>query len=78
MVVLIIGALVGTVLGEIISLLFPGGILEKLFSKGIHPGFVPPATLDLKVISLTFGFSLKLNLASILGVIFALYIYRKI
>lgn len=77
-IIIIIGALIGTVIGEIIALLAPGGILERLFSKGVSPGIVPPATLDLKVLTLTLGFSLKLNLASLFGIVIALYIYRRL
>ncbi|MGH7412433.1 MAG: DUF4321 domain-containing protein [Candidatus Methylomirabilis sp.] len=78
LVILILGALIGTVIGEVIATLAPGGVLEKIFSKGINPGLSPPATLDLKVISLSFGFSVKINLSSLLGIGLALLIYRKL
>ena len=55
-----------------------GRTLEKVFSRGVNPGIAPPAVLDLKVVSLTFGLTLKINLASLLGIVLALVIYRKL
>lgn len=74
---LILGALVGALLGEVIRLLFPGGILEQLFARGVSPG-LSPATMDLRVLSVTFGFTVRLNLASLFGIALALFVYRRI
>jgi len=76
-VLLILGALVGALLGEVIRLLFPGGTLEQLFARGVSPG-LSPATMDLRVISVTFGFTLRLNLASLLGIGLALFVYKRL
>ena len=76
-VLLILGALVGALLGEIIRLLFPGGILEQIFARGVSPG-LSPATMDLRVLSVTFGFIVRLNLASVLGIALALLVYRRL
>ena len=78
LVILILGALIGSVIGEVISILVPGGYLEKVFSKGVNPGISPPAVLDLKVLTLTLGLTMKVNLASLLGIVLALFIYRKL
>lgn len=78
LVILILGALIGTVIGEVIATIAPGGTLEKIFSKGIHPGLSPPATLDLKILSISFGFTVKINLSSLLGIGLALLLYRKL
>ena len=78
LVILILGALIGSVIGEVIATLAPGGVLEKVFSKGVNPGITPPAVLDLRVITLTFGLTMKINLASLLGIALALLIYRKL
>lgn len=76
-VLLILGALVGSLLGEVIRLLFPGGTLEQLFARGVSPG-LSPATMDLRVLSITFGFTLRLNLASLLGIALAIFVYRRL
>jgi len=78
LVILILGALIGSVIGEVIGSLAPGGYLEAVFSKGISPGLAPPAVLDLKVLTLTLGLTMKINLASLLGIVLALLIYRKL
>jgi hypothetical protein len=44
----------------------------------VNPGIAPPAVLDLKVITLTLGLTMKINLASLLGIALALLIYRKL
>jgi len=36
----------------------------------------PPVTLDLRVITLTLGFVLRLNLAMVLGIIAAIFVFR--
>ena len=78
LVILILGALIGSVIGEVIATFVPGGLVEKLFAKGVDPGLSPPAVLDLKVITVTFGFTVRINLASLLGIGFALLIYKKL
>ena len=78
LVILILGALIGSVIGEVIGSLAPGGYLEAVFSKGVSPGLAPPAVLDLKVLTLTLGLTMKINLASLLGIVLALLIYRKL
>jgi len=40
-------------------------------------GLTQPVVLDLSIISLTFGVQFKLNIASIIGIAVALFIYRK-
>lgn len=74
---LVVGALLGALLGEAIRIVVPGGILERLFARGVSPG-LSPATLDLRVLSITFGFTIRLNLASLLGIGLALYFYRRL
>ena len=78
LVIRVLGALIGSVIGEVIGTLAPGGYLEKVFSRGVNPGIAPPVVLDLKVITLTFGLTMKINLASLLGIVLALLIYRKL
>ena len=37
--ILILGALVGTVFGEVIGLILPEGVVKQFFLKSIEPGF---------------------------------------
>jgi hypothetical protein len=59
---------VGTVLGEVVGLLLPQDkVIRKVFvnTTDFHLG---PVHIDLVVFSFTFGFSLRVNLMSALGV----------
>jgi hypothetical protein len=69
---LLMGFILGTIFGEVLRPYIP------LLAKGASAG-MPPLTLKLAdTFSLTFGFKIHLNLATILGVIIAFVIYRKV
>ena len=73
---LFLGIVVGTVLGEAIGLILPEGkVLRDVFVNTIeyHAG---PVHLDLVVFSFTFGFSLRANLMSVVG-IFAVLVFLR-
>ena len=76
---ILVGVIVGGVAGELIGLLFgyfmPGSMVEKFFLESFTYTF-PPATLPVVIFSVTFGFTLKVNVISILGIGFATYFYR--
>jgi hypothetical protein len=56
-VALLAGAIVGSVIGEVLSDVAP------ILSRGFSFGLCPPFHLDLNVVSFTFGFNIRLNLA---------------
>ena len=71
----------------ILSGLVVGGLLGQLAANvewlswmgfGQQFGLTDPVTLDLSVIKLTFGMVFKINVASIIGMAIAIFIYRKI
>lgn len=78
-VVLLVGALVGSAVGEVIGLVFgrflPGSMVEKFFLQSFMYEF-PPAKLPLVVCSITFGFTLNVNIISIIGIGIAAYYFR--
>lgn len=68
-ILLIIGGIFGTLLGH-----FLGDYLSFLgFGQTIG---MDPATVDLLVISLTAGFTLNINIATIIGFFLAILIYK--
>ncbi len=71
--ILFMGIVLGSYLGEL-ALTVPA---LKFLAFGKDIGLANPLTLDLGFISLTFGFMCKLNLASILGFVLALFIIKK-
>jgi hypothetical protein len=76
-IVIVVGALLGTFIGEFLAMVMPAGNARDLFAKGIEAG-LHPARLDLRVIELTFGCIFKFNVTSVLGIVSAAYIFRGI
>lgn len=71
----------------ILSGLVIGGLLGDLAANvnglwwlafGQEFGLQTPFVLDLSILSITFAFSIKINIASIIGMAIAIFIYRKI
>ena len=70
----------------ILSGIVVGGLLGELASKvdwlwwlsyGQSFGLSQPITVDLSVIQLTFGLTFKINISSIIGMVLAVFIYKK-
>ena len=73
---LFLGIVVGTVLGEAIGLVMPEGkVVRDVFVNAteLHVG---PVHVDLVVFSFTLGFSLRVNLMSVIG-IFAVLVFLR-
>ena len=68
------GIVVGGLLGELASHV---DFLSWL-SNGEEFGLTTPIELNLNVIKLTFGLMFKINIASIIGIVLAIFIYKKI
>lgn len=74
--VFILGVVLGSVVGELIGLLLPeGNVLRELFVSG-REFRVGPAHLDMIVFTFTIGFTLKVNLVSVLGIIIVAFLLR--
>jgi len=71
----VLGMLMGSLMGELISEFMVDGVVKDFFTRSIAPGF-SPSTLDLVVLRLTFGLTLKLNVISVVGVALAAYLLR--
>lgn len=70
--------LAGIVLGSFIATLTSGISGLSWLSYGQTFGFQNPIVLDLGVMILTFGLTIKITIASILGIIVAAFIYHFI
>ena len=71
----------------ILSGLVIGGLLGELAANvnalwwlgfGQEFGLESPLVLNLSIISITFAFMIKINVASIIGMTIAIFIYKKI
>lgn len=68
--ILICGVVAGGFIGEILGNYIP--ILKYGYNLGVSPH-----TYDLRVIKLTFGLTFNINMFSILGIIIAILVFRK-
>ena len=71
----------------LLSGLVIGGLLGELATKvdwlwwlsfGEEFGLQEPIKLDLKVMTITFGLMIRINVASIIGVLISIFAYRKV
>lgn len=71
--IVLLGALTGSLLGETLSQIPALSFLGKVYNIGMSQ----PVILNLKVMVLTFGINLSMNVMSIVGIIVAIILYRK-
>lgn len=74
--VLLLLLLAGIVLGGFIGNMAEGISWLSWLNFGETFGFHTPLTLDLGILIITFGLTIKITMASIIGVAAALFIYR--
>lgn len=74
--VLVGGALLGSALGQLVGVLLPQGVVRDFFVRAVTPGLTQPVTVDLLVLTLTLGFTLKLNIVALLGVVLTAYLLK--
>jgi len=67
---LVVGGLLGDIAGKVDFLWWLG--------YGESFGLTTPLELDLSIIKITFALAFKINIASIIGLILAVFIYKKI
>lgn len=77
MFVLIIFLLCGIVIGGLIGQLTAGVSWLNWLSYGKSFGIASPIVLNLGVVNLTFALTFDINVASIVGIIIAIFIYKK-
>lgn len=67
---IIAGIVVGGLIGEMSN--------NKWLNYGQKFGLTSPVNIDFKILSITFGFLINVNVASIIGILLAILIYLKI
>ncbi len=73
--VIFVGALLGAVLGELIGLVLPDGVVKEFFLRSVSFG-LSPTTINLVLLTFTFGMTIKLNIIGVIGIVLASYIFR--
>ena len=76
--VLLIMLLSGSVLGGFIGMLTENVSALSWLNYGRSFGLETPIVLDLGLLVLTFGLTIHISIASIIGVVLAIIIYRKL
>jgi len=72
---LVCGAVFGSLLGELLGLILPVGVVRQFFLAAAEIGF-GPLYINLAVVNFTIGLGLKINVAGVLGILFAAYYFR--
>ncbi len=70
-ILLVIGSLFGTLIGELLKDTLPFLYFGEVIG-------LSPTNIDLAVITITIGMTLKLNIATIIGFFIALFIYSRL
>jgi len=73
--IIIIGALMGSALGEILGLILPAGVVKDFFLKSATAS-IGPGTINIILLTFTLGFSIKLNITGVIGILIAAYALR--
>lgn len=76
--ILILFILCGIVVGGLLGDLASHVSFLSWLSYGEEFGLTSPIELDLSVIKITFALMFKINIASIIGIILSIFIYKKI
>lgn len=74
--ILIVVVIAGAMLGSVVADSLGQFTYLAPLGHSVVVGVDPPVTLDLRVITLTLGFVVRLNLATVLGIIAAVYVFR--
>ena len=75
--IIIVGAMIGTAIGEVIGILVPQGVVQDFFLKSASAS-IGPGTLNIILLTITLGFSFKLNVMGVIGILIAAYALRWI
>ena len=72
---LLLGAILGGFVGEMIGSFLPEGAAKTLFTKSVKIGF-DTTRVELYSVSFTFGIMFKINFMSVLAVILVIIYFR--
>jgi hypothetical protein len=75
---IVVGLVAGSLVGELLAQFVSSPWAKDVLTRGPMLGLSPPATLDLRLLSVTFGILFKVNVIGVLGIIVAIVIVRRV
>jgi len=75
---ILLGAAIGSVLGQLLGLVLPEGVVREFFTRTATLVDFNPSTIGPEWLNVTFGFCFKINVTGIIGIFIATYIWRII
>lgn len=76
-VIVLLAAMFGTAVGDILAKAFPEGVIGRVAAAGVPIGWSHPWDLDLRVAQITFGIVLRITLLGGVGACAALLIFFR-
>jgi len=76
--VLAVIAIAGAMLGSVLANAVGQFTYLSWLGRSVAVGLSPPVVVDLGVMTVTMGFTLRLNLAILLGILVAAYVFRML
>jgi hypothetical protein len=76
-VIVLLAAMLGTALGDILGKVFDDGPVGQFLAAGVQVGTTAPWNLDLKVLQLTLGLSLRFTVLGTIGAGVALIVFFR-
>jgi hypothetical protein len=74
----VVGLILGSLAGELIARFVSSPWVKDLLTRGPQIGLTPPTTLDVRLLSVTFGIVVKVNVVGVLGILVALVVVRRV
>ncbi len=77
LVIVLLAAMLGTAVGDILGKAFPDGAVGRIASAGVQIGTSSPWDLDLRVAQVSFGVLIRLTLLGGVGACVALVVFFR-
>lgn len=74
--IILLGAIIGGILGELFGMILPESVVREFLLKKYAFGFTNPLNIDLSIITFSFSLMFRMNVVSLLGIVFGFYILK--
>ncbi len=73
--IIILGALVGSALGQVLALILPEGVVREFFLRSASFA-LGPAHLNLVILTFSFTIGMSINIIGVIGIILTAYFLK--